>query len=192
MLRSVVVGKVVSSLFWFGLLVLTALGSDYVLHRLNLYWVGRYFGIAGTVLILIALTYSLQKRKIVNVASPKVLLSMHETLSWAGALMLLVHAGVHFNALLPWMALLLLLIVVGSGFVGRLLLADARAAMSARASTLAEQGLSAPEIEKRLLLDAVAVETMNRWRRVHMPLTTILAALTLLHIATMLAYSRWP
>lgn len=192
MLRSVVAGKIIKTLFWYALLILTALGSDYVLHRLGLYSIGRYFGIVGTVLILVSLTYSLRKRKVIAMGSPKFLLGMHEGLSWAGALMLLVHAGVHFNALLPWAALGLLLVVVASGFVGRLLLADARAAMSQRAASLAEQGLAAPEIEKRLLLDAVAVGAMNRWRRVHMPLTTILAALTLLHIASVLAYSRWP
>ena len=192
MLGSVVAGKIVRTLFWYALLVLTALGSDYVLHRLGLYWIGRYFGTAGTATILVALTYSLQKRKVIDVASPLFLLNMHEGLSWAGALMLLVHAGVHFNALLPWTALVLLLIVVASGFVGRLLLADARAAMSQRAAALAQEGLAAPEIQKRLLLDAVAVDAMNRWRRVHMPLTTVLAALTILHIASMLAYSRWP
>ena len=192
MLRSVVIRKIVFTLFWYDLLILTALGADYILHRLELYWVGRYFGIVGTGLILASLTYSLRKRKVIDVGSPKFLLGMHEGLSWAGALMLIVHAGVHFNALLPWMALWLLLIVVASGFVGRLLLADARVALAGHAASLAQQGLAGPEIEKRLLLDAVAVDAMNRWRSVHMPLTTILGALTLLHIASIVAYSRWP
>jgi hypothetical protein len=49
-----------------GLLAVTALGGDYLLHRFNLVWVGRYLGIPGTVLIIGSLIYSLRKRKYIK------------------------------------------------------------------------------------------------------------------------------
>ncbi|MBY0465808.1 MAG: hypothetical protein K2W33_12785, partial [Burkholderiales bacterium] len=45
-----------------GLLAVATLAGDYLLHRLNLVWVGRYLGIPGTLLIIGSLIYSLRKR----------------------------------------------------------------------------------------------------------------------------------
>ena len=45
-----------------GLLAAATLAGDYLLHRLNLVWVGRYLGIPGTHLIIGSLIYSLRKR----------------------------------------------------------------------------------------------------------------------------------
>ena len=46
----------------------------------------------------------------------------HEYLAWAGSVLILVHAGIHFNARLPWLATYMLLITVASGLVGKYLL----------------------------------------------------------------------
>ncbi len=46
-----------------GLLAAATLSGDYLLHRLNLVWVGRYMGIPGTLLIIGSLYYSARKRK---------------------------------------------------------------------------------------------------------------------------------
>jgi hypothetical protein len=61
----------------------------------------------------------------------------------AGALLvdLLVHAGIHLHALLPWAALLAMLIEVASGVTGRTLLAGARRQMAGRQKELREHGL---------------------------------------------------
>ncbi len=50
-------------------------------------------GIPGTLLILFSFLYSMRKRKLIQVGRPKTLLRLHEVLTWAGALMILVHAG---------------------------------------------------------------------------------------------------
>jgi hypothetical protein len=55
-----------------GLLAAATLAGDYLLHRLNLVWVGRYMGIPGTLLIIGSLYYSLRKRKWVTTGDPKV------------------------------------------------------------------------------------------------------------------------
>lgn len=191
MRRSLLLRQLAPSLFWYALLVLSAIGLDYLLHRAELAWVGRYFGLLGTALILLSLAYSARKRKLINRGSPKRLLDLHEYLSWAGALMLLVHAGIHFNALLPWAALLLLLVVVASGFVGKSLLKEARERLKAREAELKRQGLGVEEVEKRLLLDSVTVDAMKKWRSVHVPLTATLGTLALLHAASIMIFWRW-
>ena len=61
-----------------GLLAAATLAGDYLLHRLNLVWVGRYLGIPGTLLIIGSLVYSLRKRKYIASGNPKTLLTLHE------------------------------------------------------------------------------------------------------------------
>ena len=87
-----------------GLLAVATLAGDYLLHQLNLVWVGRYLGIPGTVLIIISLIYSLRKHKIIMTGNTKSLLTFHEFTAWLGSLLVLIHAGIHFNAILPWLA----------------------------------------------------------------------------------------
>ena len=103
----------------FKLLVIAALLSDQLLHYFDLVWLGRLLGIPGTILILLSLLYSLRKRKIITFGNPKTLLNLHETLTWMGALLVLVHAGIHFNTILPWLAMIGLIINVLSGLVGQ-------------------------------------------------------------------------
>ena len=104
--------------FLLGLLAAATLAGDYVLHRLNLVWVGRYLGIPGTLLIIGSLYYSARKRKWVTKGNPKSLLAMHEFGTWLGSLMVLIHAGIHFNAILPWLATIAMGVNVISGMVG--------------------------------------------------------------------------
>lgn len=191
MSRSLLFRQLAPSIFWYTLLILSAIGFDYVLHLLGQAWVGRYFGIAGAVLIPVSLLYSARKRKFIKWGSPKMLLDWHEYLSWVGALMILVHAGVHFNALLPWAALLMLLIVVASGFVGKNLLGEAREGLRSKEVELKKHGLKDDEVQNLLLLDSVTVNAMKKWRAVHVPLTATLVTFVLLHIISIVIFWRW-
>jgi len=109
-----------------GLLAAATLVGDYFLHRLNLVWVGRYLGIPGTLLIIASLIYSLRKRKYIKAGNPKSLLNLHELGAWLGSLMVLLHAGIHFNSILPWLATVAMGVNVISGMVGKLLLDRSR------------------------------------------------------------------
>ena len=51
------------------LLAAGTLAGDFLLHRLDLVWVGRYLGIPGTLLIIASLVYSLRKRKVIATAT---------------------------------------------------------------------------------------------------------------------------
>ncbi len=191
MRRSLLVRQVLPFLFWYALLIVAAIGVDGLLHRAGLYWIGRYLGIVGSVLILGSFAYSLRKRKIIQRGSPKALLEMHESMSWVGVLMILIHAGVHFNAVLPWAAVAVMLIAVASGFTGKYLLKNARERLRTREAALREAGLKDEEVSDRLFLDSTTVDVMKRWRTVHIPITTIFGTLAALHILSILIFWRW-
>ena len=113
----------------FAALALASLAIDRLLHAFGLLWVGRWLGIPGTLLILGSTVYSLRKRKRIPWGNPARLLRWHEVLAWLGSLLVLVHAGVHFNALLGWLAVWAMLINVCSGLTGKFLLGRARRRM---------------------------------------------------------------
>jgi hypothetical protein len=175
---------------WYIFMIFTAIAFDYFLHRFQLVFVGRYLGFVGTVLIVISFLYSLRKRRLVKSGSPKKLLAMHEYLAWSGSILLLVHAGIHFNAILPWLAVFMLLVNVASGLVGKFLLKDANEALVAKRKEMADSGLGISETDKILFWDSIAVDMMKKWRVVHMPISLLFVLFALLHIFTIIMYSK--
>jgi hypothetical protein len=166
-----------------GLLAVTTLAGDYLLHQLNLVWVGRYLGIPGIVLIIISLTYSLRKRKVIMVGNPKFLLTFHEFTAWLGSLLVLIHAGIHFNAILPWLATLAMSVNVLSGLVGKLLLGQSRRHVQGERDDLQLKGFSS--------VDAVTLDAMTKWRKVHIPIFIVFVILALGHIISILLFWGW-
>jgi hypothetical protein len=175
---------------WYALMIFIAIGIDFILHQFDLVFIGRYLGTIGTILILLSLIYSLRKRKIITSGSPKQLLSLHEYLAWVGSIMLLVHAGIHFNAWLPWIAIVLLLITVGSGLVGKFLLKKANASLKERRLELINTGSSKEDADKKLFFDSITVDLMKKWRLVHLPITLLLGVLALIHIITIIMFRK--
>ena len=173
-----------------GLAAITLL-CDYVLHRFNLVWVGRYMGIPGTLLIIGSLYYSVRKRKWVSAGDPNVMLKMHEFGTWLGSLMVLIHAGIHFNAILPWLATMAMGVNVISGMVGKMLLKSARAHVQGARQQLALQGLSQTAVEQAVFWDAVALGAMAQWRKVHIPIFVVFAVLALGHIFSIFLFWGW-
>lgn len=180
--------KLAPSIIVYLALILSTIITDYFLHLADLIWIGRYFGIVGSSLILLSFLYSLRKRKIIKSGSAKGLLQAHEVLGWTGALFISVHGGIHFNAIIPWLALFLMLIVVASGFIGRYLLNSSKEELIKARKELLDANLSHEEIEKILLFDSLLVEKMQRWRKIHMPLTALFVVFALLHIVSILLF----
>jgi len=174
---------------WYALMIFLAIAIDYFLHRFQLVSVGRYLGFIGTFVIIISFVYSLRKRKIVKSGSPKQLLMLHEYLAWIGSIMLLVHAGIHFNAVLPWLAIIILLVAVASGLVGKFLLKKANETLKERKQELIRTGMSQEDADKKLFFDSITVDLMKKWRVVHLPITLILGLLSLMHIITIVMFS---
>lgn len=174
-----------------GLLAFGTLAADFLLHRFDLVWVGRYLGIPGTLLIVGSLVYSLRKRKLITTGNLKSLLTLHEFGTWLGSLMVLTHAGIHFNAILPWLATVAMGVNVISGMVGKLLLDRSRRHVQAQREHFQLRGLSRSEVEQALFWDAVTLEAMNQWRRVHIPIFMVFAVLAIGHIVSIFLFWGW-
>ncbi len=170
--------------------VATVIG-DSLLHRFDLVWVGRYLGIPGTLLIIGSLSYSLRKRKVFTSGNVKSWLSMHEIGTWLGSWMVLVHAGVHFNAILPWLATVAMGVNVISGMVGKMLLARSREHIQAQREHYQLRGLSKTEVEQAVFWESVTYDAMTRWRKVHIPIFIVFAVLALGHIFSIFLFWGW-
>jgi hypothetical protein len=175
----------------FAALAVAALLLDSLLHYYTLVWIGRYLGIVGTLLILGSFRYSLRKRKIISSGNPVTLLRRHEYMAWLGSLLILVHAGIHFNSILGWLAVWAMLINIGSGLAGKFLLERARKRMLSARQTMLRQGVPEAELEERVYLDTLTFDAVKQWRAVHFPITLAFAVLALAHIIAVFLFWGW-
>ena len=175
----------------FAALAAAALALDGLLHLFDLLWVGRWLGIPGTLLIIGSTVYSLRKRRVIRQGSPARLLRWHEALAWIGSLLVLVHAGVHFNAILGWLAVWAMLINVGSGLTGKFLLDRSRRRMEEARRRLRERGLDDAELADRLYWDSLTFDVVRQWRVVHFPITLAFAVLATAHIVAIFLFWGW-
>lgn len=175
----------------FAALALLALAFDGLLHLLDLLWIGRWLGIPGTLLIIGSTVYSLRKRKLIRSGNPASLLRWHETLAWVGSLLVLVHAGVHFNAILGWLAVWAMLINVGSGLTGKFLLERAQRRIDEARQRMRARGLSEAELADRLYWDSLTFDAVKKWRMVHFPITLAFSVLATAHIVAILLFWGW-
>ncbi|TXH03080.1 MAG: hypothetical protein E6R07_13400 [Nevskiaceae bacterium] len=175
----------------FTALIGAALIGDYLLHQQQIVWLGRYLGIPGTLLILGSLVYSLRKRKLITTGNPGTFLRWHEFMAWLGSMLILVHAGIHFNALLPWLAVGGMLVNVASGLTGKYLLQRARRRLLASKTRLQQSGKSEAEIEQAVFWDAIAIDVMMKWRTVHFPVAFLFGALAAGHILSIFIFWGW-
>jgi hypothetical protein len=144
--------------------------ADRAVHAADLAWIGRYLGIPGTLLIASSLLYSLRKRHRIKTGSPRSWLAWHQLAGWLGSWLVLVHAGVHFHALLPWLATLAMGLNVISGMVGKFLVLPAMRA--------------GPSDDR---LETASRQVVKRWRQVHLPVFFTFVVLALLHVVSVLA-----
>ena len=175
----------------FALLAILALALDGLLHLLDLLWVGRWLGIPGTLLIIGSTAYSLRKRKLIQRGHPAKLLRWHELLAWLGSLLVLVHAGVHFNAILGWLAVWAMLVNVGSGLTGKFLLDRSRRRLEEARQRLRASGLAESELEDQLYWDSMTFDAVKQWRIVHFPITLAFSVLATAHIVAIFLFWGW-
>ncbi len=183
--------EVLPFLLAFSALVVVSLLIDALLHVFNAVWVGRYLGIPGTLLILGSFGYSLRKRKVIRSGNPVRLLRLHERMAWLGSLLVLVHAGIHFNAILGWLAVWAMLINVGSGLTGKFLLERSRRRLNQARQQMHQQGLSAEELEERMYWDSLTFDVVKQWRAIHFPITLAFGVLATAHIIAIFLFWGW-
>ncbi len=172
-------------------LAAVALLIDAALHLLDIVWIGRWLGIPGVVLILGSVSYSLRKRKVITVGKPAQFLRWHESLAWLGSLLVLVHAGIHFNAILGWLAVWAMLINVGSGLTGKYLLARSKRRLDETRAQMREQGLTPEQLDERTYWDSMTFDVVKRWRVIHFPITLAFAVLATAHIVATFLFWSW-
>ena len=179
--------------FYLSLLALAAVALllDALLHIFNVVWVGRYLGIPGTLLIIGSFGYSLRKRKLIKSGQPAQLLRRHEYMAWAGSLLILVHSGIHFNAILGWLAVFAMLINIASGLTGKFLLDRSRKRMDEARQRLRAQGLTPAQLEEQLYWDSLTFDVVKKWRVVHYPITLAFTVLALGHIVSIFLFWGW-
>lgn len=183
--------EVLPFLAWLLTLGALALLLDALLHMLNAVWIGRYLGIPGVLLIVGSFGYSLRKRKLIKAGKPVDLLRLHERMAWAGSLLVLVHAGIHFNAILGWLAVWAMLINVGSGLTGKFLLQRARRRLEGAREAMRLQGLSPEEQEDSTYWDTLTFDAVKQWRAAHFPIALAFGVLALAHIIAVLWHWGW-
>ncbi len=178
--------------FYLSLLALAAaaLLVDAALHLLDIVWVGRYLGIPGILLIIGSFGYSLAKRRIIK-GKPAPLLRVHERMAWAGSLLVLVHAGIHFNAIFAWLAVAAMLLNIASGLTGKYLLQRARLRLEAARQKLRDEGVSGAELDERNYWDSLTFDAVKQWRIVHYPITLAFAVLAIAHILVIFLFWGW-
>jgi hypothetical protein len=142
-------------------------------------------------LILFSFRYSLRKRKLIQSGNPVTLLRRHEYMGWLGALLILVHAGIHFNSILGWLAVGAMLINIGSGLAGKFLLDRSRKRMLEARQTMLRQGVPEADLEERVYVDTLTFDAVKQWRAVHFPITLAFGVLALAHIIAVFLFWGW-
>ena len=183
--------EVLPFLLSMGMLAVATLLIDALLHLANIVWIGRYLGIPGALLILGSFGYSLRKRKLIASGSPVQLLRWHERMAWLGSLLVLVHAGIHFNAILGWLAVGAMLINVASGLTGKFLLDRSRRRLEEARRKMRQHGLDLAELEEQTYWDSLTFDAVRQWRSVHFPITLAFAVLALAHIIAVFLFWGW-
>ena len=195
MWQSILIKRALPLTLSYLLLVVATLATDFILHVADFAWIGRYLGPAGTAFIVFSFGYSARKKRIVRSGTMKFFLRMHCNTGWLGTLMILVHSGVHFNALLPWAATGLMMVVSASGHVGQYLVRKFREEVKQKRQ---KAGLS-PELPEdgddiammQHYLDSLTVRALEQWRAIHMPLVSFLVLLTLSHLFSIAFFLDW-
>ncbi len=179
--------------FYFRLVVLAAVALfiDLILHLTDMVWIGRYLGIPGVILILLSFGHSLRKRGMIKSDNPIRLLRLHEWLAWIGSTFVLVHAGIHFNAVLAWLAVAAMAVNTASGLTGKYLVQRSQRWMKQTKADLREAGLTDTEIDQRLFWDSLAAGLVRKWRTIHLPIAFTFAVLATAHILSTFLFWGW-
>jgi len=179
--------------FYLRLVVLAAvtLLIDLILHLADLVWIGRYLGIPGVIMILLSFGHSLRKRGMIRSDNPIRLLRLHEWLAWIGSTLVLVHVGIHFNAVLAWLAVVAMAVNITSGLTGKYLVQRSQRWMKQTKADFRDAGLTDTEIEQRLFWDSLAAGLVRKWRAIHLPIAFAFAVLATAHILSTFLFWGW-
>ena len=149
---------------------------------------GHVVGWVGFACIVLTCVYPIKKRSRRHPGWPKRWFQAHMIFGVFGPLVIVVHSGAHFHALVPIAAMFAMAIVVLSGVVGQVLHYLAFREVNDYRRELAAQGLSETDIESQIHSLAHREEALRLWQCIHGPVTAIFVVLTLMHIGAALYF----
>jgi len=139
-------------------------------------------GWMGLGFIGLTFAYPLKRWRHPNQVWPKRWFQIHIVCGILGPLFIFIHAGAHFHAWVPILALVAMVLVVMSGIVGQSLHYWAFQKLYEGRHQMAFEGMPEEIIEARLHDLALQEEALRWWRCLHGPLTWSFVALVLFHI----------
>ena len=143
---------------------------------------GHIVGWIGLALILLAFIYPLKKRYRRKAGWPRGWFWVHQGAGVVGPVLIFIHAGPHFHALVPMLALLAMAIVVVSGVLGLAVHRKALHLLNENRKELLSLGLSHEDVEDQLYDLASSEETFRIWQIIHAPMVIIFLALVATHV----------
>lgn len=143
---------------------------------------GHVVGWIGMAVTLLVCMHSLKKRYGLKLGTPKLWLRVHLFAGVAGPLLILVHSGAHFHAIVPALAMGAMAVVVISGIVGQAIHLFALRTLNHQRRQFIQEGLSPDVIAARLDELASEEELFRLWRLIHIPLTITFAVLSGVHV----------
>ncbi len=149
----------------------------------------HWVGVAGCIMIMVSLSYSLRKRKIIfSKGNLNGWLVLHEWLTIIGAFLVFVHGGFHTHAFVPIAAGTIMFISVASGLTGRYLYLKTNDYLLFKRNELRKKGLSKKAVDEELQSLIITHKIMKNWRSVHVPIVTSLAVTVIFHIVSVIYY----
>jgi hypothetical protein len=150
---------------------------------------GHAVGWGGLAVILLVFVYPLRKRYSPARSWPRGWFRMHMVAGILGPLLIFLHSGAHYHALVPVLAMASMVIVVLSGIVGQAVHALALRTLNDQRHRFQQEGLSESDIDSRLHSMASQEEAFRIWQAVHAPMTLMFLALTVLHVGGTLFFA---
>ncbi len=150
---------------------------------------GHVVGWAGLAFTLLVFVYPFRKRVGPSRRWPRGWFRVHMVAGVLGPLLIFIHSGAHYHAVVPILAMGSMVIVVVSGIVGQLVHAASLRALNEHRHQLQHQGLSEREVETRLHGMASQEEAFRLWQAIHAPMTLMFLAFTVLHVAGALFFA---
>lgn len=154
---------------------------------------GHVLGWIGLAVMLTVFIYSSKKRQSQRQKKPwpKGWFWVHQVAGIVGPLLILIHAGPHFHALVPVLAMVTMAIVALTGLIGVVVHHKALNLLKSTRQDLLNQGFSATEVEERLYDLAASEETFRLWQLIHVPMVTLFLVLLSAHILGALYFGGW-
>ena len=150
---------------------------------------GHVIGWLGLVVTLLVFVYPVRKRFSPPRRWPRGWFRVHMVAGILGPLLIFLHSGAHYHALVPIAAMAAMVIVVLSGIVGQAVHASVVRALNDDRRRLQQQGLSDGDVEALLHGRASQEEAFRLWQVIHAPMTLMFLALTAMHVAGALFFA---